>query len=241
MLLQATNSRYYHYTAYTHTASDACTKQQCTLMNKRPLYTTCVLFTDEPYFTRSGILKLKPPLSLERNKIGPIATWLFLFLSYHRSTLWFTALNSETLCIILRLVSLECEWNTVSHINVGPKLRASENKVLKSMCRPKRQLQNRKVTQWEDWQMRLTVHVRGWRVGGGGVVGKPRGTNMCRWETVVLIFCVKCLTKVYTRESSIDIVLNSSQRSIPEKVVLIFCVKFLTKVYTRESSIDILC
>jgi hypothetical protein len=72
-MLSAITARYYHYTAYTNAASDTCTTQQCTLMNKRPLYTTCGLFTDEPCFARSGILKLKPPLSLKGNKIGPIA------------------------------------------------------------------------------------------------------------------------------------------------------------------------
>jgi hypothetical protein len=83
-LLSAITARHYHYTAYTSTASDTCTTQQCTLMNKRPLYTTCVLFTDEPCFTRSRILKLKPPLSLKKNKTGPIAIWLFLSVLYHR-------------------------------------------------------------------------------------------------------------------------------------------------------------
>jgi hypothetical protein len=67
MLLSAI-ARCYHYTAYTSTASDTCTTQQCTLMNKCPLYTTCVLFMDELCFTQSGILKLKPSLSLKGKK-----------------------------------------------------------------------------------------------------------------------------------------------------------------------------
>jgi hypothetical protein len=53
-------------------------------MNKHPLYTICMLFTDELCFTRSGIQKPKPPPSLKGNKIGPIAIWLFLFVLYHR-------------------------------------------------------------------------------------------------------------------------------------------------------------
>jgi hypothetical protein len=84
MWLLAITAQYYHYTAYASTLSDTYTTQQCTLMNKRPLYTTCVFFTDKPCFTRSGILKLKPPVSLKRNKIGPIAIWLFLFVLYRR-------------------------------------------------------------------------------------------------------------------------------------------------------------
>jgi hypothetical protein len=57
MLLSAITARYYHYATYTSTASDTCTTQQCTLMNKRPLYTTygrAVLYTKRNTETKTS-------------------------------------------------------------------------------------------------------------------------------------------------------------------------------------------
>jgi hypothetical protein len=99
MLLSVITAWYYHNTAYTSTASDTCTAQQCTLMNKRPLYTICVLFIDKPCFTQSRILKLKLRLSLKGNRIGLYDCFcLFCIIG---STLWIMALTSDTFRIIV--------------------------------------------------------------------------------------------------------------------------------------------
>jgi hypothetical protein len=96
--------RYMHYTVV-HTDE------------KVPSLHHFVLFTDELCFTRSGILKLKPPLLLKGNKIGPIAIWLFFFVLYHGiypvsygTELWYTLYIKSLLLSFSPSISL-CIWS----------------------------------------------------------------------------------------------------------------------------------